>query len=659
MNKTHILIVEDEGLVAKDLQGMLRRLGYHVPATAGTGEVAIQTALQNKPDLILMDIQLRGSMDGVQAAAAIMSQMDVPIVYLTANSDESTLQRAKATGPFGFLIKPFEERAIQAGIEMAIYKHQTDRRIREREQWLGTTLTSIADAVVTTDATGVITFLNASAEKLSGWALEEARGLPYASVFQVLDETTRAVPPDRIAQALREGESGSFANHTLLARRDATEVHIAHSVAPIRQGLDGRIDGCVIVFSDVSERKQLEEQLRHAQKMDAIGKLAGGIAHDFNNAITVIIGYAEMILNAAGTTQLLQSDAQQIVRAAEHSARLTHQLLAFSRKQVLKPACLDLAEELASIESMVRRLVGATITLTCHVADGLWMTMADSGHMQQVVMNMAINARDAMPHGGRLTFELSNTTLTAAEALHIPDGRPGEFVLLKISDTGTGMDRDTVRRIFEPFFTTKGPGKGTGLGLATCYGIVKQTSGMIAVSSELGVGTVFSIYLPKAEKAPGNAYVEEGNGTLPRGSETILVVEDEEMLRELSVQVLESLGYRVVSAENGIEAMMLLQNDAAGEIHLVVTDLMMPRMSGRELFTWMQENFSGVRVLFTSGYTDDEIIGTALHGTDVEYLQKPFATSELAHRVRAVLDSPASTSAAAAAADSPLRAVLA
>ncbi len=638
MNKIQILVVEDEGIVAKDLQALLKRLGYHVPATVGTGDLAIQTAFQNQPDLILMDIQLRGSMDGVQAAAAINSVQDIPIVYLTANSDEATLQRAKGTAPFGFLVKPFEERAIQAGIEMALYKHQTDKRIREREQWLSTTLSSIADAVITTDAEGLITFVNAAAEKLSGWTSAEALTRPYVEVFHVIDETSRGIPTDRVSKALREGATGTFSNHTLLVRRDASEVHIEHSVAPLRQGLQEEVSGCVIVFNDVSDRKQLEERLRQVQKLDAIGKLAGGIAHDFNNAITAIIGYAEMILLRVKSPDPLYQDAKQIVRAAEHSARLTHQLLAFSRKQVLQPRPLDLQEELTNVEGMVRRLIGESISLSLDVAPNLWRTMGDAGQIQQVVLNLAINARDAMSNGGQLTLSLANTTITATEALRIPDGRPGEFVLLTVSDTGTGMSGETLKRIFEPFFTTKDVGRGTGLGLATCHGIIRQTSGMIAVSSVLGLGTTFSVYLPKAEGIQASDARPLHQNGAPSGTEKILVVEDEEILRELAVQVLESLGYRVITAEDGQAAIDLITRDSGHGIDMIVTDLMMPRMNGRELIEWIGENVGAMPVLFMSGYTDDDIIRDAVEGAEVEYLQKPFTPHALAFKIREVLD---------------------
>jgi PAS domain S-box-containing protein len=638
VNKTHILIVEDEGIVAKDLQAMLRRMGYHVPATVGTGEQAIQTARENQPDLILMDIQLRGSMDGVQTSAAITAERDVPIVYLTANSDEATLQRAKGTGPFGFLVKPFEERAIQAGIEMALYKHQADRRTREREQWLTTTLTSIADAVITTDPAGNITFLNAAAERLSGWTCGEALQRPYGEVFRIMDEMTRQAPVDRVAAALIEAISGNFSNHTLLIRPDGSELHIEHSVAPIRQDPTKPVAGCVIVFSDVTERKELEERYRQIQKMDAIGKLAGGIAHDFNNAITAIVGYAEMMLLQVDPADPMYQNAKQIVRAAEHSARLTHQLLAFTRKQVLQPRSLDLKTELSHIEGMVRRLIGEHISLRIETAPSVWNIMADGGQVQQVVLNMAINARDAMPEGGVLTLGVENTSVTAAEALRIPDGVPGEYVLLTIRDTGTGMSDDTVKRIFEPFFTTKDPGKGTGLGLATCHGIIKQTSGLLTVTSAPGAGTTFSIYLPRAEASAAGKTLSATDGEIPRGNETILLVEDEEILRELGLEVLTSLGYKVITAADGAEAVEILSGEARHRIDLVATDLVMPRMNGRELNAWINQHARGMRVLFMSGYTDDEVTRTAVQGAQVEFLQKPFTPDKLARKIRHVLD---------------------
>ena len=637
MNKIQILIVEDEGLVAKDLQSMLRRLGYEVPATVGTGELAIQTAAANMPDLILMDINLRGKMDGVMAAETINANQDVPIVYLTANSDEATLQRAKVTDPFGFLIKPFEERSIQAGIEVALYKHKTEKQNREREQWLSTTLKSIADAVVTTDANGRVTFLNAVAESLSGWTQEQSLGRHYSEVFSIIDEETRQIPPDAIAIALAEGISKTGINHTLLLARDGSERHVEHSVAPIRQ--DGKkVAGCVIVFSDVSAHRQLEVELRHSQKMEAIGKLAGSIAHDFNNAITTVMGYSSLIMSRLAPGSQLHADAGQILRAAEYSARLTRQLLLFSRKQVLHPVHLDLAAALKDMRGLLRRLIRENISLAISASDALWTIKADPGHMEQLVLNMAVNARDAMPDGGSLSIEAMNVTLGREAAAGIRGALEGEYVCLKISDTGTGMSPEIIGRIFEPFFTTKGPDKGTGLGLSTCDGIIRQTGGFIHVASKPGAGTAFTIYFPRTtETPPADALAGSGDGATMGGSETILIVEDEEVLRLLAARMLGELGYTVLEAANGFEALKVLA-DRQAPVDMIITDLVMPEMSGRELIERVRSFGNAPRVLFMSGYTDDEVIKQGISGSEIAFLQKPFTSELLVRKVRETID---------------------
>jgi two-component system cell cycle sensor histidine kinase/response regulator CckA len=289
---------------------------------------------------------------------------------------------------------------------------------------------------------------------------------------------------------------------------------------------------------------------------------------------------------------------------------------------------------------MVRRLIGETIVVRMRMAPDLWSIMADAGEMQQIVLNMAINARDAMPTGGELTTELENASVSPADALQIPDGQPGDFVALTIRDTGIGMSCEVMKRIFEPFFTTKEAGKGTGLGLATCYGIVKHNLGMISVASEPGKGTEFSIYFPKTDACPIGSEQQPEIDQTTRGTETILVVEDEEILRELAVQVLQNLGYEVLTAEDGTEAIRILCGDAVCRIQLVVTDLAMPRMGGRELVAWIGQHIPGMRVLFMSGYTDDEIVRSAVESAEVAYLQKPFTPKTLALKIRELIERP-------------------
>jgi two-component system, cell cycle sensor histidine kinase and response regulator CckA len=640
MNKAQILIVEDEGLIAKDLQAMLKRLGYHVPVTVGTGELAIETAAQNKPDLILMDIQLRGKVDGVEAAESIKSLQDVPVVFLTANSDETNFQRAKLTDPFGFLIKPFEERSLHANIEMALYKHKTEKQIREREQWLSTTLKSIADGVMTTDSKGRITFLNSVAEKLLGWSNEEAMGKHYTEIFCVIEESSRVTPVDAVTKAVSEGLSGTTIDDNLLVQRDGTEIHIEHSVAPIRNN-DQMIAGYVIVFCDVSQQRKLEQDLRQSQKMDAIGKLAGSVAHDFNNAITAVMGYSSIMLAKIPESDPMYDDASQILQAAEHSARLTRQLLAFSRKEILHPVRMNLGTAIQGMKGLLRRLIRENIELEISAPADLWEISADPGHCEQLVFNMSINARDAMPKGGKLSIGVSNVTLTPDAAFGIRGSREGEFVALQISDTGVGMSREVMDRIFEPFFTTKGRDRGTGLGLSTCEGIVRQVKGFINVNSTPGAGTAFTIYIPRTEKTEvqvETASVEAGGTS--GGSETILVVEDEDAVRMLTTRVLEDLGYTVLEAENGIAAISALERCPEG-VDMIISDLVMPEMSGRELVEYVQKTFCNTKILFMSGYTDDDIVNEAVTVSEVAFLQKPFTPTILAGKVREVLSAPA------------------
>ncbi|MCE9611968.1 MAG: response regulator [Chthoniobacter sp.] len=636
MEKKHILIVEDEGLIAKDLQSMLKRLGYHVPTTVGTGELAIQTAATNRPDLILMDINLRGQLDGVQAAEAINAQQDVPIVFLTANSDEPTMQRAKVTDPFGFMIKPFEERSIQAGIEMALYKHQTNRQTRAREQWLSVTLKSIADGVITTDHEGRVTFINRVAETLTGRTHSEALGRPYVELFPIIDATTRQTAPNLIDAALREGVARNHVNHSLLLGRDELARHIEYSVAPIRSDA-GLITGCVIVFCDVTERRQLEAELRQSQKLEAIGKLAGSIAHDFNNAITAVMGYSSLIMSRLTPGDSLHDDASQILRAAEHSARLTRQLLAFSRKEVLHPVSLDLGVAVQEMHGLLRRLIRENITVSISAPKDLWLIKSDPGQIEQLVLNMAVNARDAMPAGGLLHLEAKNVTLTTEAAATIKGARAGEFVCLKIADTGTGMSPEIIQQIFEPFFTTKGLDKGTGLGLSTCEGIIRQAAGFIRVTSRVGMGTTFEVYFPRtAEAAAQEAVSIDAPTTNLSVGETILLVEDEEAVRMLSARILEDLGYVVLEAGNGFEALAALEKHGTS-VDLIITDLVMPEMSGRELVENIRAANSCPCVLFISGYTDDEIIKDAVFGAEVAFLHKPFTPDVLAKKVRETL----------------------
>jgi two-component system, cell cycle sensor histidine kinase and response regulator CckA len=387
---------------------------------------------------------------------------------------------------------------------------------------------------------------------------------------------------------------------------------------------------------DISERRQMEEEARQARKMETAGRLAGGIAHDFNNLLTAILGTSEILLDELPEHAPARADVEEIKRAATRAANLTRQLLAFSRRQVLQPRVLDLTTVVQGVETMLRRLIGEHINLMTQTGPELWRVRADPGQLEQVVINLCVNARDAMPTGGTLLIEVDNFsfagTMTGAESV-MP---AGDYVRLTVSDSGTGMDPETLHHLFEPFFTTKEPGKGTGLGLATVYGIVKQSGGFIYADSARGAGSRFRIYLPRVTGVPDMVEPPEPTIAPQRAEGTLLLVEDEAAVRRLARRVLEGVGYRVLEASSGAEAMRLVEQ-WEGPLDLVVTDVIMPGMSGQELSARLRVERPWLRILYVSGYTDDAILqhGNLLPNTG--FLQKPFTPGSLAQRVREVM----------------------
>ncbi len=507
---------------------------------------------------------------------------------------------------------------------------QTEEMLREREELFRNIFNYSNDAIFVIDPTrDKILDVNPRTCSMLGYSREELLSLPVSAIHP------NEMPEMRtFAQSVFERGRGwtneltclTKAGQILSAEISASLTHIA-----------GR--PCIIALvRDITERRQLEERLRQAQKMEAVGQLAGGIAHDFNNLLQVIAGYSELLLARLVPGDPLRAEIEMIKKAGDRAASLTRQLLAFGRRQVLAPKVLDLNTVVSDMGQMLRGLIGEDIDLVTALRPGLGRVKADPGQIEQVILNLAANARDAMPGGGKLTIETGNVDLDEVCARQCPDARPGPYVALVISDTGCGMNAETRAHLFEPFFTTKRQGQGTGLGLATVYGIVTQSGGCVSVSSEPGRGSTFRVYLPRVEEAVEAGQPDRCLVGLPQDTEVVLLVDDEEMVRSLVRAILQKDGYTVLEAASGAEALQVSERHE-GPIHLMVTDVMMPQMNGRELAERLTPLRPSMKVLYMSGYTEDEVIRQGVLETDMAFLQKPFAPNDLVHKVHEMLDS--------------------
>jgi PAS domain S-box-containing protein len=508
-------------------------------------------------------------------------------------------------------------------------RKRTEQELSRSEERYRDMVENAHDIIYSHDLEGNYTSINKAGERITGYTREEALKLNLAqTVAPEYLEKAREMLARKLA-----GEDVTAYELEIVAkdgRRVAVEVNTRLVYQnKVAVGVQG-------IARDVTERKHLEEQLRQSQKMEAVGRLAGGIAHDFNNLLTAITGYSDLTLRRLRPEDPLRRNVEEVKKAGERAASLTRQLLAFSRKQVLQPKVLDLNSVVSDMEKMLRRLIGEDIELRTALAPELGSVRADPGQIEQVIMNLAVNARDAMPHGGNLIIETGNVSLDEGYATRHIAVKPGAYVMLAVSDTGAGMSEETQARIFEPFFTTKEVGRGTGLGLSTVYGIVKQSGGNIWVYSEEGRGTAFKIYLPRVDEAAQEYKPSQGAEEPLDGTEVILLAEDDERVRNLVRAVLEGYGYRVLEAEDGGAALSISARHE-GPIHLLLTDVVMPKMSGRELAGRLARVRPGMKVLYMSGYTDESIVHHGVLDADTPFIQKPFEPEALARKVRELL----------------------
>ncbi len=522
-------------------------------------------------------------------------------------------------------------RAVGTHLDITTRK-SAEMALRQSEEKYRKILETIADGYHEADLAGNLTLVNDSMCEILGYSREELIGMNYRNL---MDEHNAQLTFQAYNEVYRTGVSNPEFSYQAF-RKDGTRRDVSLSIALIRDSA-GTPAGFRGIFRDITERRHLEEQLRQAVKMEAIGRLAGGIAHDFNNLLTAIMGYTSMLSLEMPKEISIQRKLDQINRTAARAADLTKQLLAFSRKQLLEVSVVNFNNLIGDIESMLRRLIGEDIELITDLRQGVGNVKADQTQLEQVVVNLAVNARDAMPGGGTLTVETSDVVLEEGYCITHTEVKPGEYVLLSIGDTGDGMTPETCNRVFDPFFTTKEKGRGTGLGLSTVYGIIKQHGGHIAVYSEAGTGTIFKIYLPRVEASLNRQFPSVEPERRSRGTETILLVEDEEAVCDLAAEALEMLGYRVLKASSPTEAFEISANHC-GRIHLLLTDVVLPRMDGKTLYVTLVTERPEMKVLYVSGYTENFIVHRGILDPDVSFLPKPFTLDSVARKVRAVLD---------------------
>jgi PAS domain S-box-containing protein len=819
LNSCRVLIIEDEAIVAWDIEDRLKAMGYR---TVGRGESfkdAIALTESTRPDMVLMDIRLKGEKDGISAAEEIRHRFHIPVIFLTAYSEDTTLERAKFAEPFGFILKPFNNLDLKTAIEIALYKHQTAEelrrtnrlydvliqvnqaaaRIRSEEEllhsvcrlmvergeidlaWVGhydpehdqsepfvhfgdhvdllkqpqvsidkvseardlhakailerkpqvcnggleglcpfpsgegvlpvgyrscayfpllfrgsiwgtfnlcvskadyfkgpelrlmeevasdisftlekidderrrstaeealaksraefeAIFISITDAIVFTDTAGRILMVNPAFVELFGYGHQEVKG--RTTEFFHKDRDLYRELWRRLFQNIEK--VGPSISEIQFVRKDGALIDVETRHVVVKDAKGDAI-GFLCVHRDITERKvaaaervKLEAQLRQAMKLEAVGRLAGGVAHDFNNMLGVILGHAEIALEGTLPGDSRYADLRQIQSAATRSANLTRQLLAFARKQTVSPKAVNLNDIISGMLKMLRRLIGENIELAWKPGNDLWNVRIDVSQVDQTLANLVVNARDAIDEFGKITIETLNTEVDEAYCRDLPECMPGSYVMLTVTDTGAGMEKEMLEHVFEPFFTTKAVGKGTGLGLSTVYGVVKQNQGFVNVYSEVGYGTTFRIYLPRFDEiVEGDLSKEHSAPT--GGKETILMVEDETSILELVEALLTRLGYRVITAGTPADAIQRVET-LDGKIDLLITDVVLPEMNGRDLAERIGRLKPGLKCLFISGYTANAIAHHGVLNEGVAFLQKPFSMKDLADKVRDVLD---------------------
>jgi len=631
-----LLLVEDSEADAELLARELKRAGFAVEFARVQTAAEVEAALtRTEWDIIVGDNSMPG-FSGTEALAIVRARgLDIPFIFVSGTMGEDLAASALEAGAGDALAKgnlrrlvPVIRRELREAADRRA-RRESETALRASEASYTTLVEQAPVGIYRSTPAGRFLSANPALARILGYATpQELLALDMSrDVYVDADERRRLVAQDTYTNQVYEELEATW------KKKDGTRIRVQLSVRASRKP-DGQVEFYEAFVRDITNQRQLEAQLAQAQKMEAIGRLAGGVAHDFNNLLTVILSYSDLLLEDLPAESSDREDVTQIRKAAQGASELTRQLLAFSRQQVLLPKVVDINASVSGIERLLTRVLREDIKLACTLASDAGMIRVDPGQLEQVIMNLAVNARDAMPGGGLLTIETANVDLDADYLRAHPMAKPGPYVMLAVTDTGMGMDAATQARIFEPFFTTKDVGKGTGLGLATVQGIVQQSGGFIWVYSEPDHGTVFKIYLPRVDEAPSQEAVTNADDV--RGTETILIAEDVPAVRAVTREMLKRYGYHVLEAADGLTALQVAA-DYKETIHLLLTDVVMPDLSGRDLAERFRMLRPAMRVVFMSGYTDDAIVRHGILQEGIAYLQKPFTPVSLAKKVRVVL----------------------
>lgn len=633
--KAKVLLAEDDPAAALEITAAIGRSGHRVAACVSSGEEALRLSQSIRPDVVLMDVMLKGPTDGISAGIQIQDILGIPVVFLAAHHELPSAPEPRTTTPHGFLIKPFVERELDAALNAALYRSRMERRMHEQRHWYETVLSCMGDAIIATDVNGAISFMNPMAERLTGWDRSVAVGRPLSEVFRTIDEQNRQPVESPETRALRDDTALlEESEDVLLVSADGVERPIVSTVSPINDSA-GNLRGLVVTFRDTTSRRSMEQRSVNRQKMEALGKLSRNIAHDFGNIIGVIAGYASSMHEYLMPNSRAHEDVKHIMAAVQHADGLTKRIFGLARASSpdrdldIRPVPLgSLVQNAATLmnDSFVRRAIRVRIDKP----EKMPTIAADSGHFVDLLIDLFLNAVDAMPKGGTLTVDTRRHRLYRPDPKLNPKARPGRYVVLRIKDTGTGMTSPTLERIFDPFFTTKTKEHHPGLGLPIVNSAIQQYGGWIKVASEPGAGSSIFIFLPEVPAAVANRPKPASTHA------TILVADDNDSDRAQLETVLRHAGYTVHAASDGTQAVDL-HRQCPGEFDLAIVDLLMPPCDGRTVIEEIRKASRAPAIIVVSGFSR-EYVRSQIAGGSWSYLQKPFDPETALATVRHALE---------------------